>query len=268
MRLVAAARALPTRRAPGYRQAMSTPDGDAGVVCSADVGAGRDPPDQTRLRQLADEQVALRRVATLVAGGARPAEVFTAVADELGRLIGAEATFVSRVDHPSGEPGELEGYLTVVGSYGRVSDQVPVGFRLKLVPGMVQTAALRTGRAARINGEQLAKGPYGAWVGTLGMRAGVATPIVVGGRRWGVTVAATSQEDFPAGTESRMADFMELAAMAIANARAEEELRGLADTQAALRRLAMLVARGDRPRRCSRPRPGRLSGISVAAPPR
>jgi len=226
---------------------MSTPDGDAGVVCSADVGAGRDPPDQTRLRQLADEQVALRRVATLVAGGARPAEVFTAVADELGRLIGAEATFVSRVDHPSGEPGELEGYLTVVGSYGRVSDQVPVGFRLKLVPGMVQTAALRTGRAARINGEQLAKGPYGAWVGTLGMRAGVATPIVVGGRRWGVTVAATSREDFPAGTESRMADFMELAAMAIANARAEEELRGLADTQAALRRLAMLVARGEPP---------------------
>ncbi len=186
-------------------------------------------------------------MATLVAGGARPAEVFTAVADELGRLIGAEATFVSRVDHPSGEPGELEGYLTVVGSYGRVSDQVPVGFRLKLVPGMVQTAALRTGRAARINGEQLAKGPYGAWVGTLGMRAGVATPIVVGGRRWGVTVAATSREDFPAGTESRMADFMELAAMAIANARAEEELRGLADTQAALRRLAMLVARGEPP---------------------
>jgi hypothetical protein len=36
-------------------------------------------------------------VATLVAGGTRPPEVFTAVADELGHLIGAEATFVSRV---------------------------------------------------------------------------------------------------------------------------------------------------------------------------
>jgi signal transduction histidine kinase len=223
---------------------MNAPDTGADVGHAAGAGAAHDPPDQTRLRQLADEQAALRRVATLVAGGARPTEVFSAVADELGHLIGAEATFVSRVDHPS---GELEAYITVVGSYGRVSDQVPVGFRLKLLPGMIQAAALRTGLPARLNGERLAKGPYGAWVGTLGMRAGVATPIVVGGRRWGVTVAATSREDFPAGTESRMADFMELAAMAIANARAEEELRELADTQAALRRLATLVARGEPP---------------------
>jgi signal transduction histidine kinase len=197
------------------------------------------------LRQLADEQAALRRVATLVAGGARPAEVFTAVADELGHLIGAEATFVSRVDQQGEDSGEQTDYLTVVGSYGRLSDRVPVGFRLKLLPEMIQATALRTGRPARLNGEQVANGPYGAWVATLGMRAGVATPIVVAGRRWGVTVAATSREDFPAGTESRMADFMELAATAIANARAEQELHELTDTQAALRRLAMLVARGE-----------------------
>jgi signal transduction histidine kinase len=224
---------------------MNAPDTGADVAHAADAGAGQDLSDQTRLRQLAEEQAALRRVATLVASGAQPAEVFTAVADELGRLIGAEATFVSRVDHPAGEREEFDGYITVIGSYGRLSDRVPVGFRLKLVPGMIQGAALRTGRPARLNGEQLAKGPYGAWVDTLGMRAGVATPIVVGGRRWGVTVAVTSQEDFPAGTESRMADFMELAATAIANAKAEQELRELAGTQAALRRLAMLVAQGE-----------------------
>ena len=216
-----------------------------------DAGPSRDPLDRARLGELAREQAALRRVATLVASGARPTEVFTAVADELGRLIGAEATFVSRVDHPSGkrsESGEYVGdYATVVGSYGRVSDQVPVGFRLKLRPGMIQTAALRTGRPERINGERLANGPYGAWVSRLGMRAGVATPIVVGGRYWGVTVAATSREDFPAGTESRMADFMELAGMAIANAQAEQKLRELVGTQAALRRLAMLIARGEPP---------------------
>jgi signal transduction histidine kinase len=225
----------------------SAPDTGTDVDHAADAGPSRDPPDRARLDELAREQAALRRVATLVASGARPAEVFTAVADELGRLIGAEATFVSRVDHSSGEGGKSEGYVTVVGSYGLVSDQVPVGFRLKLVPGMVQTAVLRTGRPARINGDRLANGPYGAWVGRLGMRAGVATPIVVGGRYWGVTVAATSREDFPAGTESRMADFMELAAMAIANAQAEQKLRELADTQASLRRLAMLVARGEPP---------------------
>jgi signal transduction histidine kinase len=226
---------------------MNAPDSGADVGDASDAAAGCDPFGQARLRELADEQAALRRVATLVAGGARPAEVFSAVADELGRLIGAEATFVSRVNHPPGEGGQLAGYITVVGSYGRVSDQVPVGFRLKLVPGMIHTVALRTGRPARVNGERLLNGPHGAWVATLGMRAGVATPIMVGGRYWGVMVAATSREDFPAGTEGRMADFMELAATAIANAQAEQELRELADTQAALRRLATLVARGEPP---------------------
>jgi signal transduction histidine kinase len=220
---------------------MNAPD------TGADVGAGRDPPDLIRLRQLADEQAALRRVATLVAGGARPGEVFTAVANELGRLIGVETTFVSRLDHPSEEGGEPEGYVTVVGSYGRLSDQIPVGFRTKLLPETIQAAALRTGRPARVSGERLTRGPYGEWLASLGLRAGVAVPIMVGGRHWGVTAAVTSQEDFPAGTESRMADFMELAGMAIANAQAEQELRELADTQAALRRLATLVARGEPP---------------------
>jgi hypothetical protein len=96
--------------------------------------------------------------------------VFSAVADELGQLIGVEATFVSRVDllgagqpgavaaDPSAERAEPEGYATVVGSHGRISDEVPVGFRVKLSKGMVMTIALRTGRPARINGERLAKG--------------------------------------------------------------------------------------------------------------
>jgi signal transduction histidine kinase len=238
---------------------MNAPETGADVSHATDAGAAPNPPDEKRLRQLADQQAALRRVATLVARGARPAEVFTAVADELGHLIGAEATFVSRVDPPSpGRPGapaadpsgerrEPDWSTTVVGSYGRVSDEVPIGFRITLQPGMATAAAIQTRRPARINGEKLANGPFGTIVGKLGMRAAIATPIVVEGRYWGVTVAATSREDFPAGTESRMADFMELAATAIANAQADQELRELADTQAALRRLAMLVARGEPP---------------------
>ena len=189
----------------------------------------------------------MRRVATLVAGGARPAEVFSAVADELGRLIGAEATFVSRFDQLSGEHGEIGGYATVVGSYGRVSDQAPVGFRRKLEPGMAMTAALRTGAPARITGDMLASGPFSEVVRGLGLRAAMAMPIVVEGRYWGVAVAATARPDFPVGVESRMADFTELAAAAIANAQAEEQLRELAGTQAALRRLATLVAQGEPP---------------------
>ena len=226
---------------------MNAPGSGADASHDADPGAGRDPLDQARLRQLADEQAALRRVATLVAGGAQPGEVFSAVADEMGRLIGADASFVSRLEDPSGGGSEPEGAVIVVGSYGKVSDHVPVGFRTQLAPETIQATVLRTGRPARINGARLAEGPYGQWLSSMGMRAGVAAPITVGGRHWGVTAAVTSQADFPPGTESRMADFTELAATAIANAQAEEELRELAGTQAALRRLATLVAQGEPP---------------------
>jgi hypothetical protein len=58
-------------------------------------------------------------------------------------------------------------------------------------------------------------------------------------------IAWTVDENpLPLDTEARLASFTELVATAIANAQAGQELRGLADIQAALRRLAMLVARG------------------------
>jgi signal transduction histidine kinase len=233
---------------------VNAPDTGAKVDAAAEPAGG--PPEPTKLRQLVDEQAALRRVATLVAAGTQPAEVFAAVADELGHLIGAEATFVCRVDlasghrpgpsgEPSGEDGEPEGTCVVAASYGRTRDAVPAGYRFSLAPGTVHAAALLTGRPATISGDQLAHGPYGELTRKLGLRAAVATPIVVEARYWGVALAATSRAEFPAGTEFRMADFMELAALAIANARAEQELHELADTQAALRRLATLVARGE-----------------------
>ena len=103
-------------------------------------------------------------------------------------------------------------------------------------------------------------------VGKRGMHAAIATPIVVEGRYWGVTLAATSR------TTSRTAPsdgrrFHGARRDGVANAQADQELRELADTQAALRRLAMLIARANHPKRYSRPRPGRRSGISVTAPP-
>ena len=252
---------------------MSTSDTGTDMEHAEGPAAVGGPADRARLRQLVLERAALRRVATLIARGAQPADVFGAVADELGPLIGAEATFLSRVDlscagwpgasearqpasaarQPPSEAGqsperpEPQGHATVLGSYGRVSHQVPIGFQTKLQPGMVTTVALRTGCPARINGERLANSPFGAVFGRLGMRAVVAMPIVVEGRYWGVAVAATSREDFPPGADSRMADFMELAGTAIANAQAAHKLRELAETQESLRRLAMLVARGEPP---------------------
>jgi PAS domain S-box-containing protein len=50
------------------------------------------------LGALADEQAALRRVATLVARGTAPEEVFAAVGREVGEVLGVEATHLGRYD--------------------------------------------------------------------------------------------------------------------------------------------------------------------------
>ena len=58
-------------------------------------------------------------------------------------------------------------------------------------------------------------------------------------------MTATSTEGpLPPDTETRLASFTELVATAIANAEARETLAQLADEQAALRRVATLVAEG------------------------
>jgi hypothetical protein len=56
-------------------------------------------------------------------------------------------------------------------------------------------------------------------------------------------VAYTREEPLPADTEARLAGFTELVATAVANTQARVELRGFAEEQAALRRVATLVAR-------------------------
>jgi signal transduction histidine kinase len=222
---------------------VSRPDTETGVSSGDGPTPRRGPSADARARELAAEQAALRRVATLVAAGTPPAEVFSAVADELARLVGADATFVSSLELYD----ETSGYTMVEGSYGQVRNDVPVGFRMKLEPGMVTTVALCTGRPARASGAELANGPYGSLAQRLGLRAAMATPIVVEGSYWGVAVAATAEPDFPVDAEARMTAFTELAALAIANAQAEQKLHELVRIQESLRRLALLVARGEPP---------------------
>ena len=112
----------------GYRRQMNAPS------VGAEPGRGdgtRRVGDPTRMEQLAEQQAALRRVATLIAKGAGPADVFSVVADELGHLVGAEATFVIKVDltEPAAAGGLPEGTCTVVAAYGRAADVIPPGLR-------------------------------------------------------------------------------------------------------------------------------------------
>jgi signal transduction histidine kinase len=192
------------------------------------------------LHVLAEEQAALRRIATLVARGAPPEEVFAAAVEEVGRVLPVDLASLGRY-----EPDRVIIYLT---SWGTQDDFLPIGRPLALGGKNLSTIVFETGRSARIDNYGDASGPVGLAVREGGVRSAVGTPIIVEGRLWGMMAAGSSgTEPLPVDTESRLASFTELLATAIANAESRAGLARLAEEQAALRRVATLVARGARP---------------------
>ena len=202
---------------------------------------GRDPPDQARLGQLAAEQAALRRVATLVAQATPPEEVFAAVAEEVGQLFRVELATLLRY-----EPGRT---ATPVTTWGPAAKNLPVGIRWALEGHNLTTLVFETGRPARIDRyADNSSGPLSAAPQDAGIRSAVGTPVVVEGRLWGAIFAgSTLEQPLPPDTETRLASFTELVATAIANSDSRAALARLAEEQAALRRVATLVAAGAPP---------------------
>jgi PAS domain S-box-containing protein len=192
-----------------------------------------------QLRVLADEQAALRRVATLVARETSPEAVFAAVVREVGEVLGVDATHLGRYDD--------DGTVVSVAQWGSYPS-VPIGARFPLEGDSVSARVLRTGRPARMDDYMEAPGVIAATIRQIGIRFSLGVPISVGGRTWGVMTATSKDpEPFPEETELRLQDFTELVATAISNATAHDRVRVLADEQAALRRVATLVARGAHP---------------------
>jgi signal transduction histidine kinase len=220
---------------------VNVPDPAVGAGHAADGRVRRDPPDQARLRQIADEQAALRRVATLVARGAAPEEVFTAVAEEVGQLLHVELATLFRY-----EPGRT---ATSVTTWGPAGENLPVGIRWPLGGHNITTLVFETGRPARIDGySDNSSGPLSAAVRETGIRSAVGTPLLVDGSLWGAIFAgSTLERPLPPDTEARLASFTELVATAIANTESRASLARLAEEQAALRRVATLVAHGAAP---------------------
>ena len=184
----------------------------------------------------AREQAALRRVATLVARGEPPRGVFAAVAQQVGRLLPADLTLLGRYEDEA---------VSCVGGWSATGEPVPTGAWEGLGGRNVTGAVYETGRPVRLDGYADASGDLADEARGRGVSSLVGAPISVEGRLWGIMVAAaTHGRQLPPNTEARLADFIELVATAIANAEAREELRRVADEQAALRRVATLVAQG------------------------
>jgi PAS domain S-box-containing protein len=214
------------------------PETESHIARFADLVATAIANAETRaeVERLADEQAALRRVATLIARGVGPEQVFQAVADEVQALLNADASGILRF--------EADRTVTVMGVYG---GPYGPGARLELDSDFMLDEVLTTGRAARVDTDDPADARVPEGVRAAGLRSAVAHPILVEGGVWGAIVVGSMESPMPAVTEGRLAGFTELVATAVANTDAREQLTALAEEQAALRRVATLVAEGAQP---------------------
>ncbi|MCU1678292.1 MAG: histidine kinase, partial [Frankiales bacterium] len=189
--------------------------------------------------RLADEQAALRRVATLVAEDVPASELFDALTREVGTLLGGDFAAMARFE---------DGTVVTLAVWAAEGEHPAVPPRWQMQPGDPATTVAETRGAARWNEWTGVAGPIAGFIREIGIRSTVATPIIVGGRVWGA-LALHSKQSAPLApdTESRVAQFTDLVGMAVANSEARAEVARLADEQAALRRVATLVAR-DAPR--------------------
>jgi signal transduction histidine kinase len=170
-----------------------------------------------KLERLVEEQAALRRVATLVAGQAAADDIFTAVAEEVARLFRAEIGGIARYD-----PDES---LTMIAEWDDGSGGLPMGTRVGLEDERELVTSLRAGLPNRLTYDEGHSRPIVALARKLGIHTTIGAPILMDGAFWGsIFVCSKKAEPFPEDTESRLMGFAELAATAISNAVSQAQL--------------------------------------------
>jgi signal transduction histidine kinase len=181
------------------------------------IGMVLDAGAHEALAALADEQSALRRVAMLVAADPEPEDVFTAVAEEAGRLLNALSAATIRYDGAH------------AWTVGRWSEGETRGFEVGTAVPLTDSDGLtaivaRTGVAARIDDYTDVRGRAAELMRGNGYRSAVAAPVVAGGRTWGLVLVADSTGSLGQDAERRLAAFAELLALALESAEARSEL--------------------------------------------
>jgi PAS domain S-box-containing protein len=168
-------------------------------------------------RILAQEQAALRRIATLVAAEPAPGVLFERVTEEVARLLGVPSTSLVRYGT---EHATVVATFTEHGAHG-----VRVGAEVPLDGDMVVARVHRSGHAERVDSYEGERGALADRLRELGFRSSVAAPVSVGGRLWGALAASTREpQGLPDDTERRLCAFADLVAQALANADARDKL--------------------------------------------
>jgi diguanylate cyclase (GGDEF)-like protein/PAS domain S-box-containing protein len=209
--------------------------------------------EATRLREIAAraalaENEALLRVAKAVARDDSPEELFGLVTEEAGRLLAADTARVAQF---------VDGQSVVLGTWGPGGP--PIGRRFPLRGERPVARVFRTGKPARSDSYAELRTVDATTHGVVppDYSSGIAAPIVVAQRLWGVLLAARvgPGQPFGPGEEDRLAHFAELVSLAIVGSTAKRELAvqattdsltGLANHRAFHERLEHEVARAMR----------------------
>jgi PAS domain S-box-containing protein len=166
---------------------------------------------------LAQEQRALRRVATLVASEATPERVFSAVSEESARVLGVSASAVFRF--------EGDDTATIVGRHDSDGAGIfRVGERIDADENTAIGRARDSKLPARIDDYFKLDTEVAQVMRSIGYRSTVAAPIFVAGVPWGA-VGIAAKEPLPREAEARLSAFCELVSLAVASAQAREDLQ-------------------------------------------
>ena len=202
-------------------------------------------------RALADEQAALRRVATLVAGDAPPSRVFEQVTEEVGRLLGMPGANVMQYDGVR--------TATVVGAWSETDRRASRSARRSTSTATRSSrGCVRSGSAARVDRyERHAAGRSEAagWAtGPPSRRRSTSAA-----RLWGVLAAASTSDDAAPGGHRAAAVRLRRPRRAGAGQRRRvREARRVARAARRGRRRRAAAARAQPPRRrAAAPRLGR-----------
>lgn len=168
------------------------------------------------LNSLADEQAALRRVATAVAR-----EEWSVICETIVR----EMVLLLKVRGAVMLRYEADETVTVLAASGVPDMSAYVHQRFPFVGNNTAAEVWRTHRTARQEDFQQADGVLAELSRREGITSVVASPVIVERQLWGaIVVVGTEPERLPADTEQRIGQFTELVATAIANLKSRSEL--------------------------------------------
>jgi PAS domain S-box-containing protein len=141
------------------------------------------------LQGMAEEQAALRRVATAVAAEVEPERLFGLIAEEVGRALDAGIGNILRYNG--------DGTALVMGVWSEGAGTIPVGTTLDLDGDTVAPTIWRTHRPARYESLEGKTGALADQLRAAGIKAAVGAPVIFGGDLWGAVIISSDDAPFP-----------------------------------------------------------------------